>query len=49
MFSPVLITPCPGIFDRLTPLPINRFHNKLAPKVPNNVLRNPSFCSFASL
>ena len=24
------------------------FHNKLAPKVPNNILRNPPFCSFAS-
>ena len=29
-------------------LPVNRFLNKLAPKVPNNILRNPPFCSFAS-
>ena len=29
-------------------LPINKFPNKLAPKVPNNIMRNPPFCSFAS-
>ena len=33
----------------IAPLPVNRFPNKLAHEVPNNILRNPSFCSFASL
>ena len=46
--SPPRITPHPGVFDRLTPLPINRFTNKLAPNVPSNMPRNTSFCSFAS-
>ena len=27
---------------------INIFPNNLAPKVPNNIPRNPHFCSFAS-
>ena len=27
-------------------LRVNRFSNKLAPKVPNNILRNPPLCSF---
>ena len=29
-------------------LPVNRFPNKLAPILPNNKLRNPPFCLFAS-
>ena len=29
--------------------PVKRFPNKLAPKVPNNIPRNPPFCYFASL
>ena len=32
----------------ITPLPANIFPNRLAPNVPNNILRNPLFCSFAS-
>ena len=28
--------------------PVKRFPNKLAPKVPNNIPRNPPFCYFAS-
>ena len=36
--SPVLITP----------LPANIFPNILAANVPNNILRNPPFCAFAS-
>ena len=28
------------------PLPVNTFPNKIAPNVPNNVLRNLSFCYF---
>ena len=34
--SPAHITPQPGIFDHSTPLPVNRFSNKLAPSVSNN-------------
>ena len=45
---PAVITPYPGIFDLLTLLPVNRFPNKLAPNVPNNILRNKPFCSIAS-
>ena len=30
------------------PFPVNQFTNKLAPKVPNNILINPPFCSFVS-
>ena len=32
----------------ILPLPVNRFPNILAPNVPNNILRNPRFCYFAS-
>ena len=28
------------------PFPVNKFPNKLAPKVLNNILKNPPFCSF---
>ena len=42
---PALIVPSPTL---IAPLPINRFPSKLAPNVPNNILRNLSFCSFAS-
>ena len=31
------------------PFPFNKFLNKLAPKVPNNILKNASFCSFVSV
>ena len=37
--------PSPALF---IPLPANIFPNKLAPNVPNNLLKHPSFCSFAS-
>ena len=30
------------------PFPDNKFPNKLAPHVPNNILKNPPFCSFVS-
>ena len=36
-------TPSPAF----TSLPVNRFSDKLVPNVPNNMLRNPSFCYFA--
>ena len=32
----------------ITPLPVNRFPNKLAPNAPNSILGNPPFCYFAS-
>ena len=32
----------------IVPLPVKRFPNKLAPEVPDNVLRNRPFCYFAS-
>ena len=43
-FSPTLIDPSSAV---IIPLPVNRFSNKLAPKVPNNIPKNPPFCSFA--
>ena len=30
------------------PFPVNKFPIMLAPKVPNNILKNPPFCSFVS-
>ena len=42
---PALIVPSPAI---IVSLPVNIFTNKLAPNVPNNILRNQHFCSFAS-
>ena len=46
-----LITPHPGNLEEsgcLTTLPVNRFPYKLAPNLPNNMLRNPTICCFAS-
>ena len=31
----------------ITPLPANISPSRLAPSVPNNIQRNPPFCSFA--
>ena len=31
----------------IVPLPVNKFPNKLAPKVSNNIQRNPPFYPFA--
>ena len=48
---PALTIPFPFLFSEPTltiPFPANKFPNKVAPKVPNNVLKNPSFCSFVS-
>ena len=42
---PLLLGPYPAL---IIPLPVSIFPNKLAPNVPNNILRNPPFCSFAS-
>ena len=45
--SPALITLLPGIFDRFTPLPVNKFLNKVGLNVSNNMPRNPHFSFFA--
>ena len=48
---PGLRFPFPFLFREpaLTiPFPANKFSNKLAPKVPYNILKNPPFCSFVS-
>ena len=42
---PALIVPSPA---PITPLPDNISPSKEAPKVPNNILRNPPLCSLAS-
>ena len=42
---PILITSRLGILA-FTPLPVYRFPNNLAPNLPNNILRNPSFLFF---
>ena len=44
-FSPALITPSPAL---ITPFPVNALPNKLSANVPNNIGRNPPFCSFLS-
>ena len=43
--SPALIVPLPAL---ILTLHVNRFPKKLALNVPNKILRNPPFCSFAS-
>ena len=43
--SPALIVPSTSL---IAPLPVIRFPNKLASDVPNNMLKNAPFCSFAS-
>ena len=51
---PTLIVPHPGTLASrpsllvIAPVPVNIFPNKLAPKGPHEIHRNPSFCSFAS-
>ena len=44
-FSPAVIVPLPVL---VLPLSVKRFANKLVPKVPKNIPRNPHFCSFGS-
>ena len=47
VLSPVLNVNLPS-FGAIIPLTDNIFHNKLASNVPNNMLKNLSFCSLAS-
>ena len=42
---PALIVPSPAL---IVHLPVNRFPNKLAPNVPNSILKNVPFCFMAS-
>ena len=41
---PTLAVPSPA---HITPLPDNIFPNRLAPNVPNSIIRNPPFYSLA--
>ena len=34
--------------DLIVALPVNIFPNKLAPNIPNKIMRNPSFCTIDS-
>ena len=48
---PALAIPFPFLFPELAltiPFPAYKFTNKLAPKVPNSIPKNPPFCSFVS-
>ena len=45
--EPALTNPFPFLFPEpalIIPFPDNKFPNKLAPKVPNSTLKNPTFC-----
>ena len=54
MSSAALIVPRPGMLAlrpllvAIAPLAVNRFPNKLAPKVSNRIPRTPPCCYFAS-
>ena len=43
--QPALRNPSPAV---AIPLPAKVFPNKLAPNVPNSILKNSPFCSLAS-
>ena len=44
-YWPALIVPLAIL---IVPLPGYRFRNKLEPSLPNKILKNPVYCSFAS-
>ena len=49
---PVLTIPFPFLFPEpavTIAFPVNKFSNKLAPKVANKILKNPPFCYFLSI
>ena len=54
MLSPALTLSLPAVIlphtclVAIASLPVSRFPNKLAPKVPNNIPRNPPFYYFSS-
>ena len=43
--SPALTIPSPAL---IIPFPVNKLPNKLAPKVPKSILKNPPLCSLIS-
>ena len=43
--SPALTIPSPAF---IIPFPVNKLPNKLAPKVPKGILKNPPLCSLIS-
>ena len=45
MPSPALNVPSPAL---IVPLPVNKFPNKLAPKMSNKIPRNPPLCFYTS-
>ena len=40
-----VFNPCPVLYN---PIPVNKLPNNDGPNVPNNILKNPPFCSFVS-
>ena len=44
--SPALTIPSPALIIPFSP--VNKSPNKLTPKVPSNILKNPPLCSFVS-
>ena len=47
--KPALIVPSPALITSLPDKPFDNISpSKEAPKVPNNILRNPPLCSLAS-
>ena len=42
---PAFTIPSPAL---IIPFPVNKLTNKLAPKVPSNILKNPPLCSLVS-
>ena len=45
--SPALTIPFPSL-ALIIPFPVNKLPNKLAPKVPKSILKNPPLCSLIS-
>ena len=46
--SPALTIPLPSPALIIPFQPVNKLPNKLAPNVPNNILKNPPLCSLVS-
>ena len=43
--SPAITIPSPAL---IIPFPVNKLPNKLAPKIPKSILKNPPLCSLIS-